>query len=38
VLLALLDLRRTRKELMRRLGHTSPRAALRYQHATAERD
>jgi integrase len=26
------------KELMRRLGHASPRAALRYQHATEERD
>src|SRR5581483_6614700 len=26
------------KELMHRLGHSSPRAALRYQHATAERD
>lgn len=26
------------KELMHRLGHASPRAALRYQHATAERD
>lgn len=26
------------KELMHRLGHTSPRAALRYQHATAARD
>lgn len=26
------------KELMYRLGHASPRAALRYQHATAERD
>jgi integrase len=26
------------KELMRRLGHASPRAALRYQHATDERD
>ncbi|MBA2575124.1 MAG: hypothetical protein H0V05_00495 [Euzebyaceae bacterium] len=24
--------------LMDRLGHTSPRAALRYQHATAKRD
>ncbi|MCZ7537760.1 MAG: hypothetical protein M5T61_18805 [Acidimicrobiia bacterium] len=23
---------------MHRLGHASPRAALRYQHATAERD
>jgi len=28
----------TTKELMARLGHTSWRAALRYQHATAERD
>jgi integrase len=26
------------KELMHRLGHVSPQAALRYQHATAERD
>lgn len=26
------------KELMHRFGHASPRAALRYQHATAERD
>ncbi len=26
------------KELMSRLGHTSPAAALRYQHATEERD
>lgn len=26
------------KELMARLGHASPRAALRYQHATRERD
>jgi integrase len=26
------------KELMHRLGHASPRAALLYQHATAERD
>lgn len=26
------------KELMHRLGHASPRAALPYQHATAERD
>lgn len=26
------------RELMHRLGHASPRAALRYQHATAERD
>ncbi len=26
------------KELMYRLGHASPRAALRYQLATAERD
>jgi integrase len=26
------------KELMYRLGHASPRAALRYQHATAQRD
>jgi integrase len=26
------------RELMSRLGHSSPRAALRYQHATAERD
>lgn len=25
------------KELMHRLGHASPRAALRYQHATAKR-
>jgi integrase len=28
----------TTKELMTRLGHASPVAALRYQHATAERD
>lgn len=28
----------TTKELMAALGHTSPRAALIYQHATAERD
>jgi len=28
----------TTKELMARIGHSSPRAALRYQHATAERD
>ena len=28
----------TTKELMTRLGHSSPDAALRYQHATAERD
>jgi len=28
----------TTKELMARAGHTSPRAALIYQHATAERD
>lgn len=28
----------TTKELMARLGHASPAAALRYQHATAERD
>ena len=26
------------KELMYRLGHASPQAALRYQHATRERD
>ncbi len=26
------------KELMYRLGHAAPQAALRYQHATAERD
>lgn len=26
------------KELMYRLGHASPRAALRYQHATGKRD
>lgn len=26
------------KELMHRLGHASPQAALRYQHATWERD
>jgi integrase len=26
------------KELMRRMGHASPRAAMIYQHATAERD
>ncbi|MGH9064694.1 MAG: tyrosine-type recombinase/integrase [Acidimicrobiales bacterium] len=26
------------KELMARMGHASPQAALRYQHATAERD
>lgn len=28
----------TMKELMHRLGHASPAAALRYQHATAKRD
>jgi len=28
----------TTRELMMRLGHSSPRAALNYQHATAERD
>jgi integrase len=28
----------TTKELMARLGHSSPRAALIYQHATHERD
>jgi integrase len=28
----------TTKELMRRLGHASPAAALRYQHATDDRD
>jgi integrase len=28
----------TTKELMARIGHSSPRAALVYQHATAERD
>jgi integrase len=28
----------TTKELMARLGHSSPRAALIYQHATRERD
>lgn len=28
----------TTKELMARIGHASPRAALIYQHATAERD
>jgi len=28
----------TTKEIMARLGHSSPRAALVYQHATAERD
>lgn len=28
----------TTKELMHRLGHASPAAALRYQHATAKRD
>ncbi len=28
----------TTKELMARIGHSSPRAALIYQHATAERD
>jgi len=28
----------TTKELMSRIGHSSPRAALIYQHATAERD
>jgi len=28
----------TTKELMARIGHASPRAALLYQHATAERD
>ncbi|HET6874914.1 MAG TPA: hypothetical protein VFH70_09060, partial [Acidimicrobiales bacterium] len=26
------------KELMARMGHSSPAAALRYQHATEERD
>ncbi len=26
------------RELMHRMGHASPRAALRYQHATRERD
>ena len=26
------------KELMRRLGHATPQAALRYQHATDDRD
>ncbi len=26
------------KEIMRRLGHATPQAALRYQHATDERD
>ena len=29
---------RSTKELMARMGHASPRAALRYQHATPERD
>lgn len=28
----------TTKELMARIGHSSPRAALIYQHATVERD
>jgi integrase len=28
----------TTKKLMARMGHSSPRAALIYQHATAERD
>ena len=28
----------TTKELMHRLGHASAAAALRYQHATAQRD
>lgn len=28
----------TTKELMSRIGHASPRAALIYQHATQERD
>ncbi len=28
----------TTKELMARLGHASPDAALRYQHATSQRD
>jgi hypothetical protein len=28
----------TTKELMARIGHSSPRAALIYQHAIAERD
>jgi hypothetical protein len=28
----------TTKELMSRIGHSSPRAALRYQHAVSERD
>ena len=28
----------TVRELMTRLGHTTPGVALRYQHATAERD
>ncbi|MGO9582737.1 MAG: site-specific integrase, partial [Acidimicrobiales bacterium] len=28
----------TTRELMARLGHSSPRAALIYQHATEERD
>jgi hypothetical protein len=28
----------TTKEVMSRMGHASPRAALIYQHATAERD
>jgi len=28
----------TVRELMGRLGHTTPNVALRYQHATAERD
>jgi hypothetical protein len=30
--------RANRKELMSRLGHASPDAALRYQHATSDRD
>ena len=28
----------TLKELMARLGHSSPRAAMIYQHATSDRD
>jgi hypothetical protein len=28
----------TTKELMHRAGHSTPAAALRYQHATADRD
>jgi len=31
------DLGLTTKELMERMGHTSPRVALRYQHVMADR-